>query len=214
MILFSILLFPLASLWLIAGKRSEKRPVLILLDFRDYYLTGVLFFIPAAFLVKIFTGFLSKTYTLPNIYLYHFFTDYFFYQLTAMAASQIRFRDLMYAGPDEKTEHYFLFFAGFFTSLVFNYSFARHGNGNFYDVFILPVSWLMMAGLTTLFMIFREMESGYVRIYYTAALFLLPAAAAFIPFFFYIKIYSLFFIVFAGLPAVGYYLIRENAVNI
>jgi len=79
MTLFSILLFPLSSLWLISGKPETDRLKQLWNDFRDYYLHGIFYFIPAILIVNLLTGFLNRTYSLANIYLYHFFTDFFYF---------------------------------------------------------------------------------------------------------------------------------------
>ncbi|MDX9800924.1 MAG: hypothetical protein RBT69_06280 [Spirochaetia bacterium] len=214
MTIFSILIFPLASLWLISGEPEAERFKQLWSDFRDYFLPGLFYFIPAPFIVNLLTGFLNRTYSLANIYLFHFFTDFFYYQLILTAFCLFKFRNMMYSGTDEKIKHYFLFFSGFFTALAVYSNFSSSSYGDFYSYFILPVSWFLMAGFTVFFMVYKDMESGIVKGLYISGLFLFPAAASLIPFFFYIRLYFLsgFILLLIGLT--GYFLLRANRIEL
>jgi len=214
MTLFSILLFPLSSLWLISGKPETDRLKQLWNDFRDYYLHGIFYFIPAILIVNLLTGFLNRTYSLANIYLYHFFTDFFYFQLISTAFCLFNFRNMMYAGPDEKIKHYFLFFAGFFTALAVYSSLHNNSYGDIYSYFILPSAWLLMAGFTVLFLVYKEMESGIIKGLFISGLFLFPAAAALIPFFFYIRQYAVSGLIQVLLILCGYFLLKINRVDL
>ena len=214
MTLFSILLFPLSSLWLLSGKSGGKPPGQIINGFLDYFLPGIIFFIPAFFITRFFTGFLSRTYSLPNIFLYHFFIDYFFFQILCIAACLYRFRNFIYSGTDEKLEQYFLFAAGFFTALILHSSITGHGSGDLYTLFFLPVSWLLLVALTVIILIFKDYETGYMKMIYIAVLFALPFISAFIPFYFYIKYQIICVLILIAEVVAGYILLKMNSIEL
>jgi len=214
MTLFSILLFPLSSLWLLSGKSREKTSRQIINGFLDYFLPGIIFYIPAFFITRFFTGFLSRTYSLPNIYLYHFFTDFFYFQILCIAACLYRFRNCIYSGTDEKLEQYFLLSSGFFTALILHSSIAGHGSGDLYTLFFLPVSWFLLVALTVIFLIFKDYETGYTKFVYIAVLLALPLISAFIPFYFYIKFQIISVLILITEVVAGYILIKMNSIEL
>jgi len=71
-----------------------------------------------------------------------------------------------------------------------------------------------MAGFTVLFLVYKEMESGIIKGLFISGLFLFPAAAALIPFFFYIRQYAVSGLIQVLLILCGYFLLKINRVDL
>ncbi len=207
MILFLLLLFPLASVWLILSEIDFRQ---MLLNLRDYFLFGILFFIPSFFFVNILTGFLSQTYTVLNIYLYHFFADYFFYQFFCILSCILRFRNVMYCGTGEGISRYFLFMAGFYTAFAFYSAIHNYNSADFYTLFLLPVTLLLMSAYTSFFLTLRDVETGFIKYLFIAALFVFPIILALVPFFHYIKFQVFSFVIIAVIAGIGWFIFYKS----
>jgi len=184
MLLFLLLIFPIASIWLISNDLLLKQ---MILDLRDYFLFGILFFIPSLFFTNIFIGFLSQTYTILNIYFYHLFADFFFYQFFCILSCILRFRNMMSMGTSEGITNYFLFMAGFYAAFTFYSAINNYNSADLYTLFLRPVTMLLLAAYSSVFLALREAETGVVKHIFTVLLSIFPAILTFVPFFFYIR---------------------------
>jgi len=207
MLLFSLLIFPIASIWIFSEDFYLRQ---LFLDLKDYFLFGILFFIPSFVLVTIFTGFLSQTYTVFNIYFYYLFADYFFYQFFCILSCIIRFRNAVCVGTSEGRNYYFLFMAGFYTAFAFYSAIHNYNSADFYTLFLRPITLLIMAVYASVFLSIRESETGLIKQLFTVLLFIFPAVLAFVPFFFYIKFPIFAFIVIFVLTIPGLYVLYKN----
>ena len=211
MTLFLLLLFPAASIWLISRDLLIQQ---MFIDLKNYFLFGILFFIPSFLFINIFTGFLGQTYTVLNIYLYYLFADYFFFQLFSVLSCMLRFKNEMYRGLDEGINHYFLFMAGFYTAFTFYSAINSHHSLDFYNLFLKPFTLLLMAAYTSFFLALKDSETGLLKYLFTIMIFIFPAISAFVPFFFYIR-YPLFsLIVILVMAASGWFILHKNNFDI
>ena len=208
MILFLLLLFPIASIWLISDDLFLIKQSII--DLRDCFLFGILFFIPSLFFINIFAGFLNQTYTVLNIYLYYFFADYFFYQLFSVLSCVLRFRGKMVVSIDEGINHYFLFMAGFYTAFTFYSLIVGYNSTDLYNLFLKPINLLLMAAYASFFLALRDFETGLVKQLFVAALFIFPAISALVPFFFYLRLPLLSFGIIFIMVALGWYIFHKK----
>ena len=211
MTLFLLLLFPVVSIWLISRDFYIQQ---IFIDLRDYFLFRILLFIPSFFFINIFTGFLSQTYTVLNIYLYYLFADYFFFQVFSVLSCILRFRNVASRGLDEGINHYFLFLAGFYTAFTFYSAITGNQSADFYNFFFKPVTLLLMAAYTSFFLSLKDTEMGLLKYLFTVGIFIFPAISAFVPFFFYTKypLFSLIVILVMAVP--GWFFLYKNNFDI
>ncbi|MCL2705183.1 MAG: hypothetical protein FWE72_03135 [Spirochaetaceae bacterium] len=207
MLLFLLLIFPIASIWIISEDLLIKQ---MILDLRDYFLFGILFFIPSLFFVNILVGFFSQTYTFLNIYFYHFLADYFFFQFFCILSCMIRYRNKMSISTGEGITHYFLFMAGFYTAFTFYSAINNYNSADLYTLFIRPVALLLMAAYASVFLTFRDAETGVIKHLFTALISILPAILAFVPFFFYIRFPLFSFIIIFVMTIPGFYFLYKN----
>ena len=211
MILFLLFLFPIASIWLISGDLFFRQT---LIDLRNYFLFGILLFIPSFFFVSIFISFLNQTYSVLNIYLYHLFADYFFFQFFCILVCRLRFRNMMYSGSGEGISHYFLFIAGYYTAFTFYSAIQNYTIANIYTLFLNPITLLIMAIYTAVFLTFKDSETGFLKYIFTAGLFIFPVISAFVPFFFYIRFPLVSYIILFVMAAPIGYVLYKNSFNI
>lgn len=214
MAIFSLLVFPLASLWLISGERNRRNETRLWVNFRDYFFSGMVYFVPSMVVVRMLTSFLERTYSYANIYFYHLFVDFALLQLLVILCCVIRFRDVMFAGTEEKIIHFFLFFSGFFAALALYSAIVFHREGDIYYYFLLPVTRVLIAGLTALVLVLKDFETGWMKYLYLLSLFLLAAAGALVPFFFYIRISIVSYMILSLFMVAGYYLLRVNSIDL
>ena len=207
MLLFLLLIFPIASIWVISEDLIISQA---LLDLRDYFLFGILLFIPSFFFINIFTGFLNQTYTISNIYFYFLFADYFFYQIFCIFSCILRFRNVMCLGASEGINRYFLYMAGFYTAFTFYSAIHSNSGTDLYALFLKPVTLLCMAVYSSVFMSFRDAETGLIKHLFTFLLIVFPAFLAFVPFFFYIRIPLLSFAIILLMAAHGFYVLYKK----
>ncbi|MCL2294729.1 MAG: hypothetical protein FWC36_07685 [Spirochaetes bacterium] len=184
MLLFLLLLFPIVSIWLLSEDQSVGQ---IIIDLKNYFLYGVLLFAPSFLLVNIFISFLSRTYTVANIYFYYLFAVYFFYHFFCILSCAFRFRYVMCISTGERMTHYFLFMAGFYTAFAFFSAIQNHNSADFYTLFLKPVSLLIMAAYTSFFMTMRDSETGLLRYLLVVLILVFPAILGLVPFFYYIR---------------------------
>lgn len=214
MAIFSLLVFPLASLWLITGERKRQNGTRLWGNFRDYFISGMVYFVPSIIVARMLTSFLERTYSYANIYFYHFFVDFALLQLLVILCCVIRFRDMMFAGTEEKIIHFFLFFSGFFAALSLYSVLMFHREGDIYFYFLLPAARVLIAGLTALILVLKDYETGWMKYLYLLSLFLLAAAGALVPFFFYIRISIVSYMILSLFMVAGYYLLKANSIDL
>ena len=207
MLLFLLLIFPIASIWLISSDLFFKQ---MILDLRDYFLFGILFFIPSLLFVNIFTGFLNKTYTVSNLYFYYLFADYFFFQFFCILSCVLRFRNNICISTTDGINHYFLFMAGFYTAFAFYSSINDYNSSDLYTLFLRPTTLLLMAAYSSVFMALRDSETGIIKYLFTVLIAIIPGILALVPFFFYSRLQVFSYITILVLIAPGIYFLYKN----
>ena len=207
MLLFLLLIFPIAAIWLISSDFFLRQ---MILDLRDYFLFGILFFIPSLLFVNICTGFLSQTYTTSNIYFYYLFADYFFFQFFCILSCVIRFRNVICIGTIEGINHYFLFMAGFYTAFTFYSAIHNYNTADLYTLFLGPTTLLLMAAYSSVFMALRDAETGIIKYLFTVLIAIIPGILALVPFFFYNRLQVFSYITILVLIAPGIYFLYKN----
>ena len=204
MYLFLLLIFPIASIWLVSKDLFFNQ---ILLGFKDFFLRGVLFFIPCFLFTAIFTSFLNRTYTVANIYFYYLFADYFFYHFFCILSCLVKFRNKMFVSTSERINHYFLFFAGFYTVFTFYSAATNFNSEDLYTLFLKPITLLIIAAYSSVFLALKDSETGIIKYLYIFLIIVFPVIIALVPFFFYIRYPIFSFIVIFGVivPSVYFY---------
>lgn len=193
MTLFSILIFPLSFLWLLSSNTWEKGRGSLAESFKKWFLFGVLFFIPAFLILKIVEGFLVKTWSVSNIYVYHLVVDFFIFQITLLGAWIFKFiikPDNVYSG-DKMFGNIFFLFSGFFTAISVHWAISMaqgfYDGGGIYYFFILPLLRLSLIFLSALILSYADENFGIIKILFFIIYLILPCIYAFVPFFYYIR---------------------------
>ncbi|MCL2792547.1 MAG: hypothetical protein FWD87_05580 [Spirochaetaceae bacterium] len=119
----------------------------------------------------------------------------------------------MTISTSEGISHYFLFMGGFYTAFTFYSAITNFNSEDLYTLFLKPVTLLIMAAYSSVFLTLRDSETGVLRHILTALLAIFPVILALVPFFYYIRYPFVSFIIIIVIIAPGlYFYYRDRGV--